>query len=148
MIYPIFYQQAALRSSKDPAGSLGTKRQCFLFEIKWRVDTFVVSKYYLKAKKDKLITSWMKWDAIQSTVFLSVSWEDARLWELMAVLGAWGWEDQPDPQPNKNLAAPLLPLLYPGTCKRDFIWKIGSLSKRSLKTTCLVQSWALLLEDS
>ena len=67
-------------------------------------------------------------------------------WNWRQCWGAWGWEDQPDPQPNKNPAAPLLPLLYTGTCKRDFIWKIGSLSERSLKTTYLVQSWALLLE--
>ena len=37
-------------------------------------------------------------------------------------------------------------LLYTGNCKRHFIWKIGSLSKRNMKTAYLVQSSTVSLE--
>lgn len=63
----------------------------------------------------------------------------ARPWKLLG-------GNQQIPTPTQNPAAALLSLLYTGNCKRDFIWKIGSLSKRSLETTYLVQSEALWLE--
>lgn len=82
----------------------------------------MVSKYYIKTKRDKLLTSQMKWNAIQSIVFSlhSSKMPGCRNWW---GCGWRGWEDKPGPQPTRNPAALLLSLVYTGNCNRDFIWK-------------------------
>lgn len=67
------------------------------------------------------------------------------LWKLPGC-GNWGRRNQPNPTHTAQLH--LFFLSYTGNCKRDFIWKIGSPSKMSLKTSYLVQSLVLLLRQA
>ena len=101
--------EAALWSSKDSAGSLTTKRKCFLLEIIGKVETLHGVQILFKVKERLNSTSWMKWNTVYFSCLCPGRCQPVGI---DGAVRAWSWKNQTDPQSTiHNPAVPLLSLL-------------------------------------